>query len=352
MINHLKILHLEDVADDAELVARKLKKEGLPCEIRHVDSKHAFLDALDNFIPDIILSDHSLPSFDSHEALQLLKHTGKNIPFILVTATVSEEYAVSIIKEGADDYILKDRLQRLPSAIKAAMEKLKNATELANQRKIQEKLITETSIQVQERERDKIGKELHDNINQILATAKLYVLLARNEGANREDLLAKSSETITSAISEIRKLSHQLIIPSVGSTKLVNAVEDLVADIEAVTTLKFDLLVEGFDDERINKNINLMFYRIIQEQLNNIIKHASAEKVIIEMSSADNHLFLRITDDGEGFDLQKTAGGIGLRNIRNRVELHNGTTRILSAPGKGCKLEVMIPVREDVLIPT
>src|SRR5688572_4237271 len=113
----LKILHLEDLEEDAELVSRAIKKSGLPCQIVHVENKRDFIAQLNEFVPDIIISDHSLPSFDSHEALQIVKEMKLEIPFILVTATVSEEYAVRIMREGACDYILKDRLQRLPSAI-------------------------------------------------------------------------------------------------------------------------------------------------------------------------------------------------------------------------------------------
>jgi PAS domain S-box-containing protein len=121
----LKILHLEDVYTDAELVNRELSRSGLSFERLLVDNKTDFIRAINEFGPDIILSDHSLPSFDSLEALSILKQTGLSIPFILVTATMSEEYAVSVMKEGATDYILKDRMQRLPTAINNAISKFK-----------------------------------------------------------------------------------------------------------------------------------------------------------------------------------------------------------------------------------
>src|SRR5436189_1270302 len=121
----LKILHLEDLPADAELVSRELKKAGIKGQEMVVSNKKDFIQALENFSPDIIISDHSLPSFDSHEALEIIKEMGILVPVILVTSTVSEEYAASMIKDGASDYILKDRLQRLPNAVKAALEKYK-----------------------------------------------------------------------------------------------------------------------------------------------------------------------------------------------------------------------------------
>lgn len=125
IVQKIKILHLEDVHTDAELINRELTKSGLAFERLLVDNKPDFIRALNDFIPDIILSDHSLPSFDSLEALTILKESGYLIPFVLVTATMSEEYAVSIMKEGATDYILKDRMQRLPTAINNAINKFK-----------------------------------------------------------------------------------------------------------------------------------------------------------------------------------------------------------------------------------
>jgi PAS domain S-box-containing protein len=119
----LRILHLEDSSSDAELVRRVLKKGNIEFVTRLVDTKLEFLEALDSFVPDIILSDHSLPSFNSHEALEIVVKSNINIPFILITANVSEEFAVDVIQKGADDYILKDRLQRLPIAIHNALDK-------------------------------------------------------------------------------------------------------------------------------------------------------------------------------------------------------------------------------------
>jgi DNA-binding NtrC family response regulator len=118
----LKILHLEDVPLDAELVSHELRKGKIQFEQLVVDNKEDFINALKDFSPDIILSDHNLPSLNSIDALKIIKDEGLKIPVILVTAAMSEEFAVDVMKGGAIDYVLKDRLQRLPTAIKSAME--------------------------------------------------------------------------------------------------------------------------------------------------------------------------------------------------------------------------------------
>jgi PAS domain S-box-containing protein len=119
----IKILHLEDIQADAALVEHELKKSGLNYEFLWVSNKPQFERALRDFLPDVILSDHSLPSFNSIEAFKLVINAGITAPFILVTATISEDFAVSRLRDGVTDYLLKDRLERLPSAISNALEK-------------------------------------------------------------------------------------------------------------------------------------------------------------------------------------------------------------------------------------
>jgi len=135
MALRLKILHLEDLASDAEMVDRVLRKAKFEFEMKVVSAREEFTQALREFRPDIILSDHSLPAFNSLEALRITREERTTAPLILVTATVSEEYAVNVIKEGASDYILKDRLERLPNAVQNALDKkrMEEARRLADE---------------------------------------------------------------------------------------------------------------------------------------------------------------------------------------------------------------------------
>jgi PAS domain S-box-containing protein len=119
----LKILCIEDSVADADILERELRLSGLQFSIEFVDGRASFLHALENNVPDIVISDHTLHDFNSLEALEYLKEKNLDIPFILVTGTVSEEFAVEILKKGADDYILKSNYVRLPYAIKSALEK-------------------------------------------------------------------------------------------------------------------------------------------------------------------------------------------------------------------------------------
>ena len=606
MKNKLRILHLEDLKSDAELVQHELKKGNLAFELLLVDSKTDFIKALDEFLPDIILSDHSMPSFNSIEALKIVRAAGISIPFILVTATVSEEFAVLVLQQGADDYILKDKMHRLSSAIehaisqhrdrfakqkaeeellvahqrllfhlensplgyiewdnrlkvkawskraeeifgwtieefnqkqkegfsqvyiddqpwihKVANELLNGAIErghaihrnytsdgrviwceffhsvlkdkegkvetimslvkditarkeaeqalinnelrfreffetapealfvvdpvtllfkdhnenalklvkysgeellkrtpldispafqpdgksseqkvkeflgltmqgaqllfdwvvldstgkkifcearltlllhgdqplirasvldvtervelekrLANEKQEKQREITEAVITAQENERSFLGEELHDNINQILAASKLYIDYSMKTGEVRKDLIIQGREYIISAMEEIRKLSSSLLPPSLGEISLKNAIDDLLEMIGNANKLTFIKKWHVADENKFSEKLKLTIFRIIQEQLNNIIKHADAKKVTIGLTEKSGILLLSVKDDGKGFDTSARRKGVGLKNIMSRTSFFNGEVTVDSEPGKGCELLV------------
>jgi hypothetical protein len=118
-----RILILEDRPEDRELIERELLQARVPFEAKGVDSREGYVDAIKSFAPDVVLSDFSLPRFDALEAMSLLRRFRPGVPFILVTGAQSEEVAVECMKRGADDYILKATLKRLPSAVVNVIKK-------------------------------------------------------------------------------------------------------------------------------------------------------------------------------------------------------------------------------------
>lgn len=122
MKQEIRVLILEDRADDAELLAKELKKSGFQPDWFRVDSEEAYLNALDDSL-DLILADYSRPQYTALKALDGLKESELDIPFIVVTGTIGEEQAVGCMKAGADDYLLKDHLARLGQAVKQALQK-------------------------------------------------------------------------------------------------------------------------------------------------------------------------------------------------------------------------------------
>jgi len=146
----IKILHLEDNPGDAEVIFRYLKKNDVDCEVKVVETETDYKEALAQYNPDIILSDQSLPNFNSITALEILRNSKIEIPFILVTGAVCEEFGVEAIMRGADDYILKDRLYRLPIAIGGALEKYR--IERERKKNEAEKEVTRKKIEESEKQ--------------------------------------------------------------------------------------------------------------------------------------------------------------------------------------------------------
>ncbi|MBO9661267.1 MAG: response regulator [Chitinophagaceae bacterium] len=223
-------------------------------------------------------------------------------------------------------------------------EKRKLEQERAEQSLKQHKLITEVTIQAQEKERTELGRELHDNINQILATVRMYLKMSLTTPSKQEELVRRSADNLDHAIEEIRKLSKSLVAPSLGDMGLLVALKELAEEINIAGDLKVAVLTEINESIKIDKNMEVMLYRIAQEQLNNIRKYASATHAVISLSMDRHHLSFSIADDGVGFDTKQKAKGIGLKNISSRVDFYSGDISINSEPGKGCELEISIPL--------
>ncbi len=207
---------------------------------------------------------------------------------------------------------------------------------------LQRKLI-QANIDGQEKERKQIGMELHDNINQILGSAQLYLCFAKSEADIKQEMLEKSSKLVNKAIKEIRKLSSLLVSHAVEGDNLPKGINNFIHTIELTTNLAIRTRLPEDILDKLDPKVKIAFYRIIQEQLNNIVKHASASNVCIDLQEDEDFVTLRIGDDGIGFDPDSRPAGIGLSNIRSRTELLNGEMIIQSATKEGCKLIIRIP---------
>ena len=155
-------------------------------------------------------------------------------------------------------------------------------------------------------------------------------------------MIKRSSEKIMYCINEIRTLSKSLAPPSLNEYGLVEAISELIENIRLTKTFNIELKVKLDSINQFNSLQQLYIYRIIQEQLNNIIKHAHAKNVFVELVESYQTIDLIIRDDGRGFNPKEKSGGIGLTNIQNRAELLNGTLEIISEQNKGCTLKVRI----------
>lgn len=234
----------------------------------------------------------------------------------------------------------RGELVRLDGICNDISEKIKLERQLAREIKEKQHYITAAAIKAQEKERAYLGEELHDNINQILATARLYMDCAIADDQKRVNFIEEGKGFINTAIKEIRTLSNSLIPQPSKEIGVQEAILDISRDINRTKGLKVITNINHLNENVLSHDMKLTVFRIVQEQLNNILKHAHAKKAVIEIKQRPRYLQLNIQDDGVGFDITAKRNGVGLQNIVSRSELLNGHVVINSAPGKGCELQV------------
>ena len=159
---------------------------------------------------------------------------------------------------------------------------------------------------------------------------------------NRHGLLDKSKEYINIVIHEIRLLSRQQVTPQ-KTINIKELIGELTQDLNMNTRAGTRFYCRIADNLSIDEDLKLNIYRIVQEQINNILKYADATQATISINQASGNVFVSIIDNGKGFDTLLKRKGIGIANIINRIESYNGEVTIESSPGKGCKLEIRIP---------
>jgi PAS domain S-box-containing protein len=219
-------------------------------------------------------------------------------------------------------------------------------SELMEEKLMHQKEISETAIRVQEKERTRIGHELHDNVNQILSTTKLFVDMLTPASKDEKQVKQKSMEYLAMAIEEIRKLSRELVTPQLKDKKLVDSIQQLIDDIRLSTDIVIKFAYD-LDIDLLSTGKKVTFFRIVQEQIKNVLKYSKAEKVDIHLLCKDSKAILTIRDNGIGFDIRRPVKGIGLSNIQERARFYNGEVRIDSAKGMGCTLQVMLPLYDQ-----
>jgi PAS domain S-box-containing protein len=209
------------------------------------------------------------------------------------------------------------------------------------------KKMIQAALQAQEKERNEIGRELHDNVSQLLATARLLIDSARLNPGNTESLLAQSLVLINQALEENRNLSHRLVSPSLDEEDFDAAIRGLAASLNQTGRITVSVQLPALEELRTTSaELRLSLYRILQEGTTNIVKYADATNVIIRLSRSEKVWELVLADNGVGFQPEEKRNGVGLKNIASRVEMLGGRYHLCSSPGNGCQLMIVIPVKE------
>jgi PAS domain S-box-containing protein len=210
-------------------------------------------------------------------------------------------------------------------------------------------------IEAQEAERLRVAREMHDGVNQVIASVKMRLRqvesrVGKLNPANRE-ILARCDKLLVRALEENRRIAHNLRPSDLDELGLAAACQNFCKEIQARTnlTVRCDL---ARLKQRLSPAIELNLFRIVQEALTNIEKHAHAKVVRLRLSSEGDSIVLRIRDDGRGFAPQGSKAGkgkergIGLTNMHERALSLGGTCEVMSAPKKGTSISVHIPCRQ------
>ncbi len=202
----------------------------------------------------------------------------------------------------------------------------------------------QANILGKEDERKRIAKELHDGLGGTLAAIKLNLIRIHSSTRNVDDL-ESVIENVGDACKEIRSISHDLAPIGLSNTSLIDGINDVIQ--KFIIPEKLNIHFEYFPLDELNQlsgNIQIDIYRIIQELLNNIVKHANASEVEIYFSKEENDLHLLVEDNGIGFDITTLKKGIGLNNIESRINALHGEVIIDSKAGRGTAVNINIPL--------
>jgi len=351
----LKLLILEDNAFDAELEVGQLKAAGYDCDWLRVETREEFEACLDRPDFELVLADYNLPSFDGLSALGLMKERGLDIPFVLISGTLGEERAIESVKAGATDYVMKERIERLaPVVTRALNDRLELVKRRAAQQDLREahrrmQALSARLLQVEETERRRIARELHDGVGQLLTAVKLRLAGLNSTSADYALRRSECVAAIDEALEQVRRISRDLRPSQLDDLGLVAALRSHLDWQAGGAGFKPNFMHEGVLP-RLAPEIETTCFRIAQEALTNIARHAHASEVWVTLTGTEAELRLEVRDNGRGFDvaaarLGATAGrSMGLLSMEERAALAGGRLGLDSAPGRETRLSLALPL--------
>ncbi len=355
----VRMLHLEDSEPDHALVMAQLGRSGMAVSVQRVETRADFTAALAERW-DVIVSDYHLPGFTGVQALQLLQEHiargGRALPFILVSGQIGEDTAVEAMRNGAADYLLKNKLARLAPAIEhaiAAAEVQRARWAADAELQVSRARLSALAQHLQtsvEAERSAIAREIHDEVGGSLTALKFDLDWMRRHATDPQ-LQARAVaalETVSSALQVSQRIMQNLR-PAILEQGLVAALQWLCGSFEKRTGVACTFR-SGRELPVLPAGVPLVVYRTAQEALTNISKHAAASRVQVDLSLTEGVLSLEVSDNGRGLsdaDLAK-ARSFGIRGLHERASHVGGWVDLSSSPG-GTSLIVSVPLAGPLL---
>lgn len=338
MSNSIKILVIEDDFRYAGLLQDMLRMaRDSKFDVEHEDTLADGLDRAAHGGIDMILLDLNLSDSQGIDTFIKVYAQAPHIPIIVLTGFDDEGLALETVRHGAQDYLIKGHLDRnlLARAIRYAIERNHLLAKLAELAALEE--------------RQRLARDLHDSVSQTLFSAgviadTLLYMFDKNPGQIKKGL-QDLSELTRSARAEMRSLLMALRPASIVDTELGDSLRHLVQNISGRAGLEIVLNTEG--KRSLPADVQITFYRILQEALNNIIKHSNATHVDIDLRITAIGVELYVRDDGRGFDpVSVSTGQLGLKIMHERAHSIGASLRITSRAGSGTEVIARWPALE------
>ncbi|MBC7904638.1 MAG: PAS domain S-box protein [Gemmatimonadaceae bacterium] len=323
------------------IAANKYAADIFKIEVQEIHREGAFYDVIESVeINNKVISLENYPHFKAvesgqtqSETVKITCYSGEKLWLICnCKPLINKEGTVHAVVTTMQDITTQKNLEE-----ELIIEKLN-----------QQRAIAEAIITAQEQERHNLGHELHDNVNQLLTTTKLYLEMLHPSTGNEFMVVSKAKELILKALTEIRNISKMSVMPKFYEKGLVDSINEVLEDINIIGKYYISFVHDDEAGIKISEGKKTALFRILQEQLKNIIKHSNAKTIKVKLSFDSKCITLSVKDDGVGFDTTSKSRGIGLSNIYDRTNLYKGTIMLNSAPGEGCQMLVTIPVDEKL----
>ncbi len=338
-----RILVVDDERINRILLSTNLQESGYMVET--VEDGLQALQRLRDQPFDAVLLDLVMPRMDGYQVLAEMKRDEalRRIPVMVISSTDEMESIVRCIEMGATDY--------LPKPFNPVLLHARIRASLASLQEERMAVLREQFAQVtaaQEDERQRIARELHDGLGPDLASLNIRLLTARKllerEGHPVAHEIEELAEQVQASIRDIRRLIHDLRPVALDELGLVPALREHLGRCRQ----EHDLAIEFAADvgERLPGAVESALFRIVQEAVNNVLRHARAQHVFVALTRDADQVKLRVADDGQGFDTQLPRSGrhVGLWSMRERVEQLGGQFEVHSAPGEGTTVTTVVPL--------
>ncbi len=344
------ILIVDDEPTARETLVAML--EGENYDLRLAKDGIQALQMLKQLQPDLILLDVMMPGMDGFEVCRRIRSTAAlaEVPIILLTALDDRDSRVRGIESGADDFISKPADRRELIARVRTITRLNRYRLLIEQRE-NIRHMAERVVAAQEEERQRLSRELHDDLGQALTTHLLALRNLQEDLSIPVETLFERLQSLYEQSYEIsvkiRRLARDLRPPVLDALGLKVAMQTYCTEFTRRTHLP--VIFEGDDSlPELPDAYNITLYRALQETLTNVVKHAQASQVWVDLSVEENTVNLTVQDNGIGFrETDPAAGGIGLTGLRERITIAGGTLNITSRPKNGTVLSALFPLPEN-----